>query len=125
MMTHDEIITVLQAHKEGKPLECFSVMYRWEPSEQLSLEAILHDITNNETSYRIAPNPEYVPWNTIEEVIPHMGKVIKSKDDLYYDTIYFMRITSEGLTVQGRTAKKFFENYEFIDGTPCGKLVVK
>lgn len=129
-MTHDEIIIVLQAHKEGKPIEWLSKKSKWESCEQVSLEAILHDIINNEINYRVAPEPpkpEYVPWNTIEEVIPHMSKVFVSKKDRSYVGVitYANGNNREILVIQGGRAKDFFENYEFLDGTPCGKKLVE
>lgn len=126
MMTHDEIITVLQVHKEGKPIEWFSAMDKWEPCcEQVPLKSILHDIINNEASYRIAPKPEYVPFESMEDFMPHGDKWIRVKG--YSELSRIILMDNEGLYIDGSYHgwKSAFVCLEFADGTPCGKLVEK
>ena len=128
MMTHEEIIAVLQAHKEGKPIEWLSAMDKWVPSEQVPLESILHDITNNEVSFRIAaehPKPQYVPFESMEEFMPHGDKWIRVKG--YSELARIILMDNEGLHIDGSYHgwKSAFVCLEFADGTPCGKLVEK
>lgn len=127
-MTHDEIIAVIQAHKEGKPIEWLSKKSKWKSCEQVSLEIILHNIINNEINYRIAPEPpkpEYVPFESMEEFMPHRNKWFKLKAK----TI-IMQITGIGdngimIGVEYFSWENAFLTLTFEDGTPCGKLVEK
>lgn len=119
-MTKEKITELLNAF--GRDIE-FEVKLEdnWSTLEKgINLREFMAYLRDYEVRTKV--KHEYVPWETVEEVLPHMGKVIKRKDYHFYETIYFMGSTSDGLTIQGWTAKKFFETYKFADGTPCGKL---
>lgn len=101
-------------------------MDKWEPSEQVPLESILHDITNNEVSFRIAaepPKPQYVPFKNMEEFIPHYDKWIKPKDFLrLYRPLCVIETGIKLSSGEFYAWCLMFENFTFADGTPCGKL---
>lgn len=119
-MTKEKITELLNAFGTGIEFEV-KLEDNWSTLEKdINLREFMAYLRDYEV--RIKAKPEYVPWETVEEVLPHMGKVIKRKDILFYETIYFMGPTSDGLTIQGWSAKKFFETYKFVDGAPCGKL---
>lgn len=128
MMTHDKVIEVIQAHKEGKPIEWLSKKSKWESCEQVSLEIILHNIINNEINYRIAPEPpkpEYVPFESMEEFMPHCDKWVRVKGQSELSRVILLN--NNGLHIDGSYYdwKRAFNYLEFSDGTPCGKLVEK
>lgn len=79
---------------------------------------------------REIPEPKYVPfeWKDGEEL---RGKQVRSKwsknieetiKTLYLDENGVFKITFEK-SRRYITAQKLLDSYEFIDGSPCGKLV--
>lgn len=122
VMVKEKIIGLINAFDTGVE---FEVGYKgnWTTlKKDIDIKEFMSYLRDYEV--RIKVKPEYVPWNTIEEVIPHMSKVFVSKKGSSYVGVitYAEGNTREGLIIQGWTAKKFFENNEFLDGTPCGKL---
>lgn len=127
-MTHDEIIAVIQAHKEGKPLEYYNLISNsWHTVREEGLTEILAG-TSRGQSYRIAPEPpkpQYVPFESMEDFMPHADKWVRVKDSPGLSRIVLM--DNNGLYVDGvyHGWKSVFGCLEFSDGTPCGKLVEK
>lgn len=128
MMTHDEIIAVVQAHKDGKKIEIYNpISESWYILNWNDIESIISGISNG-TNYRIAPEPpksQYVPFESMEEFMPHRDKWFKIKNRASVDRIIFYG--NDGLFTHGeyRSWKEVFENITFEDDTPCGKLVEK
>jgi hypothetical protein len=119
MMTHDEMIEVIQAHKDGKRIEF------WDEG-WIAVDAPVWAFSY--IKYRVAPEPpkpEYVPWETIEDVIPHYGRHVKRKDGTSYSSILLVTKETEQLCINRVGASIVFQDYIFSDGTPCGKLVEK
>ena len=83
--------------------------------------------------YRVKPKKKYVPFETAEEFLTAQrkhGENVRCKLD---DELYHAYICSRNETIlvsyYGRTASiitnivNMFDEYEFADGTPCGKEV--
>lgn len=119
MMTPDEMIAVIQAHKEGKQIQYFcEFTNKWE------------DVNNpcwdfNSIIYQIkpeSPQPKYIPF-TYEDAEQLIGKAVKDSKglislitDLDDDIIW--------MSERPNTLKNLFKDYTFFpSGEPCGKLV--
>lgn len=121
MKTIDEMCAVMQAFKDGKKIECkFSRLDgdTWD-------ETVKPHWNWEQLDYRVKPEPKYVPYDSVNEV--DRSKWVKRKDipsvlraiimmDTIKDAVYITRF-------DWVTLKEFFENYEYEDDTPCGKLV--
>ncbi len=74
-----------------------------------------------ETKYRIAPTPEYIPFDfTDAEFL--IGKLIKSKVS---DWVCIINACTFEKCWSGDTAyayKILLNSFTFLDGSPCGKL---
>lgn len=68
-MTHDEMIAVIQAHKEGKTLQCrYKSNVGWTLTRDPAWNFKVYD-------YRVAPTPTWRPF-TMEEYEKHFSKSI-------------------------------------------------
>lgn len=75
--------------------------------------------------YRRRIAPQYVPytWDDREEL---RGRWYRHKEDNSEHMVRDVRVDScdgDVMCVNGMTANYFFENCEWLDGTPCGKVV--
>jgi hypothetical protein len=77
--------------------------------------------------YRVKPEPAYRPFKSAAEFDPHAGKYVRGKHEpnssrtivrYYNDSRIDLAIST--CTV---TWSSLFDNYVFVDGTPCGVLV--
>jgi hypothetical protein len=102
---------------------------KWTSGEQIQVlrKGVWEDIDEPQwqltPQYRIKPQLEYIPfdYSDAERLI---GRAIKSKDGRVVTIISYIP-TGDVITTGGgvtRTFEYLFNNYEFIDGTPCGKL---
>ena len=119
MMTHNEIIKVLEAHRDGKNIEFFNEPFtRWVSSIE-SLETLLGWI-NKGVKYRIdtePPKPKYVPFENMEDVIPHCNKWVKPKNGC--GLFRFSCIINRGIKLSDGEFYEWallFEVLEFSDG---------
>lgn len=120
-MTDEEILTVVQAHKDGKQIQCRSIGCDGEWEDTYSPK---WNFWANE--YRIKPEPHYVPYDSVNEV--ERDKWVKRKG-----TSSIRRI--DGLKHEKgckpcvsvncvlRTLQEMFNMFEYEDGTPFGKQV--
>jgi len=74
-----------------------------------------------------ATTPHYIPFDSVDELIPHLGKPLQYK--LVTDNNDIVIITAldrknKLVTYNGRIGnlKNLFESFVFLDGTPVGKL---
>lgn len=119
MSSTKEKITVMQAYADGKLIE-----YRIKPSYEwityLGTGELSWDWWNNE--YRIKQEPEYIPFD-FTDAESLIGKPIKRKHAnllIIINTITHTEINlSHGYKISFET---LLENYEFLDGSICGKL---
>ena len=77
------------------------------------------------TIHEPPPEPKYRPW-TLEEAIDNIGRVVRRKDDKaarlivsVYDYDGDAMLYLGGLECPD-AADDVLEEYEFLDGTPCG-----
>ena len=79
--------------------------------------------TIDDRGWRVKQKPEYVPftWDDREQL---RGKWIRSKilQHLEYCILDITSISIHVYEVQSISFEKLLDSYEFIDGTPCGKL---
>ena len=117
-MTHDEMIAVIQAHKEGKVIE-------WRDKEHPE------DLWNapgnpcwdfSTFDYRIKPELKYRPWKTVDEV--PLGGIVYSKE---HGDRYMIHAAEkdQGTTmvcvgVEWVDAEDLFKHYRMPLGNPCG-----
>lgn len=118
-MTTKEMIEVMQAFKDGKEIELSdSGENNWKLDIFPVWDWYLY-------KYRIKPEPQYVPYDSVSEV--DKDKWIKNKESGRLHRI-------EGLDPKDKdhavrlyngwfNLKELFEYYTYEDGTPCGKKV--
>ena len=122
MNTIDEMITVLKAFKEGKTIE-FRRMEgigntKWRETASPIWEWARYE-------YRVKPEAEYVPYDSVFEV--DRSKWVRKKDvPGMLRAITIIDTDKNWVYVEQfcwYNPEEFFEQYEYEDGTPCGKLV--
>lgn len=114
-----ELLPIIQAFAEGKPIEFKNYTGEWVESKQLAFNKPIEN-------YRIKPEPKYRPFANADECWQEMQKHqpfgwLREKKRNVHTQIGFMyteRIqgTSGGLS----TYKAFFDCFNFADGTPFG-----
>ena len=72
--------------------------------------------------YRIKPKPKYVPF-TFKDAELFMNRVVIAKDKSCKAVITYSDNEDVLLGTVVRNYKHLFENYTFLDGSPCGKEV--
>ncbi len=119
MKSIDEMCAVMQAFKEGKTIE---ELYDRD-TEWKVVETPLWNFHNYQ--YRVKPEPKYVPYDSVSEV--ERNKWVRKKDgpNVLRVISAINTYTNEVYVTVYRwcTIKEFFEEFEYEDGTPCGKLV--
>ena len=126
MKTTKEMIEVMQAYEKGEQIQILDINGIWEDKEYPYWNWANCD-------YRVMPKKKYVPFETAEEFLAAQrthGENVRCKLD---DELYHAYICSRNETIlvsyYGRTASiitnivNMFDEYEFADGTPCGKEV--
>lgn len=115
-MTTREKIVVMQAYEDGKEIEfrsayteeewvrCFKAVWNWA-----------------EFDYRIKPEPEYVPYDSVTEV--DKDKWVKGKASGRLYRIIEIDPSDNTVYLDGEwyNLRELFKGYK--DGTPCGKKV--
>ena len=134
MKTTKEMIEVMQAYDRGEQIECFNTN-KWK-----DVKNPVWDWLNN--NYRVKQK-KYVPFDTAEEFFAaqrkHGYRLIGIDDEIITNDIspkaHDISITLDGhvfLHIEGNwnhdcsylgDLEDLFEDYKFIDGTPCGKEV--
>lgn len=120
MKTTEEMIEVMQAYVDGKTVECCTINTGddWCAIHYPSWDWSCCD-------YRVKPEPHYVPYDSVLEV--ERDKWIRKKNSrksIFKITI--IDFDDNAVCVNGgfwKTMKKLFEEFEYEDGSPCGKLV--
>lgn len=120
MKTVDEMIEVMKAYKEGKPIE-----FRGKAPGYQTWKAADEPIWDwDSLDYRVKPEPEYVPYDSVLEVdrdkwVKKKGSSVLSKiTALDLDDAVCVRVEYDWVSL-----KDLFEHYTYEDGTPCGKKV--
>ena len=125
MKTIQEMVDIMQAYQEGKQIQIYDKMHKQWVDDEPNWNWGLHE-------YRIKPNPDFVPFESAEEILEalrdHGGGLINILDDevLNANDIY---ISINGNVYKGYNLypigdlKDLFKNYKLIDHTPCGKTV--
>ena len=126
MKTTKEMIEVMQAYERGEQIQILDIDGIWEDKE--------YPYWNwTQCDYRVKPKTKYVPFDTAEEFLAAQrehGEIVRCKLD---DELYHAYINSRNETIlvcnYGHTGSiitnivNMYDEYEFEDGTPCGKEV--
>lgn len=116
-MTTKEMIAVMQAYEDGKAIEFKGKMeseLNWQPCVPL-----WNWIDND---YRIKPETQYVPYDSVSEV--EKDKWVKRKDNGVLKRISALDANDNSVCMYGwYNLKQLFELFTYEDGTPCGKKV--
>ena len=125
MKTTKEMIEVMQAYERGERIEFYNGI-TWK-----DVNNPIWDWLHND--YRVKPKTKYVPFDTAEEFLAAQrkhGEIVRCKLD---DELYHAYINSRNETIlvcnYGHTGSiitnivNMYDEYEFEDGTPCGKEV--
>ena len=126
MKTTKEMIEVMQAYLDGEQIEESIDQKVWFTCEPIWNWA--------KCDYRVKQK-KYVPFDTAEEFLAAQrkhGENVRCKLD---DELYHAYINNRAETIlvshYGRTCSittnivNMYDEYEFADGTPCGKEVIK
>jgi hypothetical protein len=117
-MNHDEMIAVIQAHKEGKKIEI-----SWKGDKEWDLlDSALWNF--NSFNYRIKPEPKYRPFTLQEAVDAELeGKRIFDRDGGVDEIAGY---SMEGVFVDDGddfiTYGELSDYYVFGNSAPCGVL---
>lgn len=125
-MTHDEMIAVIQAHKEGKLIEM-------HPKDRRGNHWMIREKPTwnfEECLYRVKPEPKVIPW-TIKDAEIFLGKILTEK--LTLETYRVTSCNLKGLFMRQTQDNEYesvfflyetvFDNFIF-NGNPCGKVVL-
>jgi len=130
MMTHDEIIEIVKAHKEGKQIQYLGKKSRGvlgDYIENLKLYEFMKEIYDSMldgSSIRIKPEPQYRPYETPDEV--PVGRVVKDDKGSRYVILKALMPINFINTLQIMVGEKiyaadyFMETFRLEDGSPCG-----
>lgn len=111
-------IDIIKAHIEGKTILIKNKNYKWKIGKLL----------NNFIHFKYKIMSEYIPFNTLKEVIDNIkGRMVKTnnKKNIYY---YISNVSNHSIVIQNQfsihclTFKQAFNLIEFEDGEPFGKL---
>lgn len=125
MKTTKEMIDVMQSYLCGEKIE-FLNGKKWRDADNPVWDWIHND-------YRVKPKTKYVPFDTAEEFLTAQrkhGEIVRCKLD---DELYYAYINSGNETILVNNLEhtcsiitnivNMYDEYEFEDGTPCGKEV--
>ena len=126
MKTTKKMIEVMQAYDRGEQVQLLNIDGNWKYKDNPSWNWTKFD-------YRVKPKKSYVPFHTPEEFLAACrkhGENVRCKLD---DELYHAYINNRAETIlvshYGRTCSittnivNMYDEYEFADGTPCGKEV--
>lgn len=117
MMTHDEMIAVIQAHQQGRQLQ-YDTRGEWfDVQGDPIFNFAAHD-------YRIKPEPKLRPWKAEEGV----GKIVRSKKKGNIGLILgwnneekmFINPREFGSIDKLQSPQYLLETCVQLDGSPCG-----
>lgn len=119
MKTIDEMIAVMQAYIDGAKIEKIGRCYPqsdYEEDEEPNWNWGIYD-------YRVKPEPQYVPYDSVLEVERDKWVKRKGYPSLLY-SITLLNLNEKWVLVGGcgrYALENLFKDYEYEDGTPCGK----
>jgi len=112
-MTHEQMIEVIQAHKEGKKIEFKTEgLNGWQPASTPTWNF-------SNYNYRVKPEDKYVPFTFATNLV---GKVVKHSGTL--TEMLIIRKENQGVLLGNYNHitpyKELLDSYTFLDNTPCG-----
>jgi hypothetical protein len=114
-----ELSEILKAYSEGKIIQREDL----DGWRDISMTYLKHFIKNfDKYVFRIKPEKKLVPF-TFEDVIPHKGKWIKSKNNGNLFKILAVGKNGVGIKSREYTYFELLDSFTFEDGTSCGKYI--
>lgn len=104
---------IIKAFKEGKIVQYEINKGCWKDTASPAF-----DITTN---YRIKPSPEYIPFD-FSDARELIGKIITTKMRRSYYLITSVDVAGVVFGGHYNDYVVMFDDYQFLDGSPCGKL---
>lgn len=111
-----EYLPFVQALAEGKEIEMSNLSMQW-----MSITSPSFDLEPER--YRIKPEKKLVPFTWDDRGLL-MGKwIVDKEDNTYISMIITIDLESISLNYNSFTYEELFDNFTFLDGSPCGKEV--
>ena len=105
---------LLEAIRQGKTIQRKAPGYPWKDLEYVYLNLPAKQ-------YRVKPEPKYRPF-TLDELRAYIGAIVKGKNHVTHRMV--IGVTKTGAYIGGadrvKTCQQLFDDYEFVDGLPCG-----
>ena len=122
MKSTKEMIEVMQAYESGEQIQVKNIAdnTKWKEIEFPGWNWIYYD-------YRVKPKSKYIPFETPEEFFDAQREhgIETSTGELLFinsdNTVYIDG--TKGLESGKCGFEYLFNNFKFVDGTPCGKEV--
>lgn len=111
-------IKLIQASLDGKTIEYKSKVDGIWDEMNIILDNGIRGFNFQDFEFRIKPEKKLVPF-TWEDRELFRGKWVMDR----YSTTEFILYIIEEKYVSGLSYKELFEDYMFLDGSPCGKEV--
>lgn len=113
-----ELLPIIEAFANGKEVEYFNG-YEWTTTWHDT------DFSDNSINYRIKSEQKLVPFTFEDDAENIIGKAIRSKSK---DVILLIQVVNnKNVMLHGFDTISFYcllQNWEFLDGSPCGKYIV-
>lgn len=119
-MNIDEMIDVMKAYKDGKTIEHrlrTIIGDEWGVIEEIPCWDFSY------FDYRVKPEPKYAPYDSVMEVERDKWAINKCRtviSRVVSIDIYKQRVFIDGVWFD---LTQFFNDFEYEDGSPCGKVV--
>ena len=112
-MTAEQMAEVIEAFQQGREIEYLNDDNMWKKLRKpCVLRALLNDMLGG-WIFRIAQEPEYRPYKTIEEAMILMGTVIKHKKQNTAQMITSIEIYNNDLLINTKHADVILTDYEY------------
>lgn len=114
----DPFMELKKAYAMGEDIQCRhkTIIDIWQDTDMPAW--------NESYEYRIKPKTKYVPF-TFEDAELFMNRILIAKDKSRYGVITYAK---DEVVVIGRSSRSYkwlFDEFTFLDGSPCGKEVVE
>lgn len=109
---------IIEAFKNGADIQFLDYAGEWRDADK--------PLFRIDVKYRVKPKQEYIPFD-YSDAEYLIGKVVKSKDNKEISMIISFDLDNSDLLqiTLGSSFISFydlFQDYTFLDGSPCGKL---
>lgn len=110
-------IEVMQAFVDGKTIIADSEV----SNKTYDVENPIWNWCDDINTYRVKPQPKYVPYDDVSEVQREKWVMYKNGNYLYPITCVDIKEKIIRIGNAWYTLQEVFDDFEYEDGTPCGK----